>query len=504
MSAQANSVANTMLSQAITSLGLIQVAWAGAYGKEHYRMTSAYDADLAALASWAHNANELLHLATGWRRAQNSASEDDYLHPLTVVVDDFPPRLWESLSQLQRQGLSLLVILMDEQHKYVAAGSSAGGLNGYAQALGIYCSEPVECCLLSTISSCLNKCLEHKGVCLAHLVGPSPAPMPETPLIPDFNWQSFPPGPYNYSAKELPSLEAAALVRFLPELMQDTQTVALWTRSLHPGPLLKLGRRLQYCAVNGLVWQIAGLVKQNFHPVVFLSAVQIPLLLPELMGLEGCPVTFVILDGCCSYYTGSGKRQPLAKLHDFALLRTIPDMILAEPADEEEARAIMAALLRLQGLSALRLMTVPALNIPPAPEAKPLTIGQGRRLRQGRNLSFICLGPQVNIALLANETLRSWGLQAGVYDMRFLRPLDTDLLKDAAAAQRIVTVEDHSAVGGLGSAVSECLIDTGLVNQLHQFIKVGLDRDFLECAPEDHGICINSLLEAAKQALELT
>ena len=500
MSAQVNSVANTMLSQAITALGLIQVAWAGPYGKEHYRMTSAYDEDLAALASWAHNANELLHLAAGWRRAQDDVAEDALFQPLTVVIDDFPPRLWESLSQLQRQGLPLLVILMDERQKYVS-GSGEDGLTGYAEALGIYCSEPAECSLLSSISSCLNDCLEHEGVCLAHLIGSAQPPAPR--FIPAFDWQNFPPGPYNFNNKELPSLEAAALVRLLPELVHNPHTIALWTRSVHPGPLLKLGRRLQYCSVNGLVWQIAGLVKQNYHPAVFISAVNVPLLLPELMGLEGCPVTFVILDGCCSLYTAAGKRQPLAKLQDFALLRTIPDMILAEPADEEEARALMAVLMQRQGLSAVRLMTVPALNIPPAPEAKALSVGQGRRLRQGQDMAFICLGPQVNIALLANETLRSWGLQAGIYDMRFLRPLDINLLSEAAATQRIVTVEDHSVTGGLGSAVAESLIDTGLVNQLQRFVKVGLDRDFLECAPEDHGISINSLLEAAKQALEL-
>lgn len=500
-----------MLSQAITALGLDCVAWAGPFGQEHYRMTTAYNEDLAVLSSWAHNSNELLHLAIGWQRAHYALSKDQADGPsalaLTIVVNECPPKFWDSLHQVQRQGWPLLVILMDEQQKYLssAAHHHEHGLSDYAASLGIYCSEPAECHLLSSISQCLHSCLNNKGsVRLAHLIGSNASTPPSTLFGSQFSWNNFSPGPYNFPAKELPGLEAAALLRIANELLSTPSAVALWTRSVHPGPLLKLGQRLQYCSISGLAWQIAGLVSQHCHPVVFLPSVSIPLLLPELMGLEGCPVTFIILDGCCSFYTSTGKRQPLAKLHDLALLSSMPDLVLAEPADEEEARALTAALLRWPGLSAVKLMTVPALSVPSTYQTPPLNIGEGRCLRQGQDLAFICLGPHVNVALLAIETLRSWGFQAGVYDMRFLQPLDRTLLSEALSAQRIITVEDHSIRGGLGSKIADIITASGMSSQIRQFIKVGLDQDFLECDPEDHGISINSLLQAAQHALELT
>ncbi len=502
MSVPANSLANIMLSQALTAMGLSQVAWGGQHGQEHYRMTASFSESLASLAAWAHNANELLNLTAGWMRAQNCQSRSSSAGPVTVVIEECSPKVWETLRLMQLQNTPLTVILMDEQRRYTDSSCLNGGLQAYAASLGIHCSNPTECNLLSSITQHIDDCLNHPGVSLVHLLGPESA-QTEQIFNRTFDWNRFPQGQYNLHAKEIPSLEAAALVRLLPELMQLPDTVALWTRSLHPGPLIRLGPRLQYCSINGLVWQIAGLVNQHYHPAVFLSAANIPLLLPELMGLAGCPVTFVILDGCSSPYTADGKRQPIAKLHDLALLNTVPEMVLAEPADEEDARSIMAALLKWPGLSAMRLIAVPAINIPPAAGAQPLSIGQGRILRPGRDLSFACLGPNVNVALLAIETLNSWGFQAGVYDMRFLHPLDIHLLKDALQTGRIITVEDHSVSGGLGSAAANAICDSGLCSQLQKLIKVGLDQDFMECAPEDHGISLNSLLQAAKEALEL-
>ncbi|MBQ7567201.1 hypothetical protein IJT17_00170 [bacterium] len=505
MSASPNSVASAMLSQALTIAGLSMVAWAGPHGAEHYRMTSDCDESLAKLSSWARQPNELLHLAVGWWRAlyaEDKASASS--SPLTIIVEDFPPKLWESLGQLQRQGLSVIVVLLDEQHRYVAETETEYcGLAGYGKAQGIYCAEPASCARLSSINSSLQQCLARSGVRVVHLLGSSANANRQEPFSPSFGWEYFPPSPYSQHTEDFPSLAAAALTRMMPEVLNSQRIVALWTRSLHPGPLTKLGPRLQYCSINGLIWQIASLVKRDYHPIVFLSAASIPVLLPDLMGLEGCQVTFVILDGCCTLYASNERRQPLAMLHDLGLLSSVPDMLIGEPADEEEARSMMAAMLNSPGLSALRLSSAPAINMPPAPTPKELAIGQGRRLRSGKDISFVCLGTTAHVALLTSETLRSWGVQAGVYDMRFLSPLDPELLSQAAASGRIITVENHSIDGGLGTLALEAVSRWGLGTHLQKAAKVGLDCDYMECAPEDHCISINGLLQAAKKILDI-
>lgn len=493
-----NSFTCTMLSQALTALGIAQVAWAGAQGQEHYRMTTSCEASLAEISAWAQEGGELLYLAIGWWRAHSLQDEANNTATLTVVIDSLPPKFWESLDQAQRLGISLMVILIDEHQQYVPTAQGSV-LQGYSQTLGITCSNPVDCHSLSAITASLSNAMERPGLRLVHLVGAGEPASPR--LYTPFSWDSFRPGPYNATAKSQQSLASSTLDKLVPTLLQFPQVIALWTRSLHPGPLLALGPRLQYASMQGLLWQLAALVDGGYHPLVFLSSNTVPTLVPELMELHNCSITFVILDSCTSMYDYQGQLVPLAKLHDMALLSTIPELIIAEPADEEDACSIISALLRHAGLSVVRLSATSTGSHPGTITPTASVIGQGQRLCAGEDLSFICLGHLAKLATLAVETLRRWDIKAGVYNMRYLRPLDITLLREACAPARIVTVEDHSVEGGLGTAVLETAAEYGLIPADFQAVKVGLDRDFMDCEPCDHSISLTSLQQAAREVL---
>ena len=95
-------------------------------------------------------------------------------------------------------------------------------------------------------------------------------------------------------------------------------------------------------------------------------------------------------------------------------------------------------------------------------EMKEIAIGTGRRLREGREIAILTLGHPGNFAAAAIRDLRSDGIEPGHYDMRFVKPLDTDLLHEVFSRyQKVVTVEDGTVTGGFGSAILEFMAENG-------------------------------------------
>ena len=107
---------------------------------------------------------------------------------------------------------------------------------------------------------------------------------------------------------------------------------------------------------------------------------------------------------------------------------------------------------------------------------KSLRIGKGSILSEGEDVAIIAIGVMVHKAQQAAENLRKEGINATVIDMHTIKPIDTELLDELAKkVQGIVTVEDHSIIGGLGSAVSEYLSE----NEPTRVVKIGVDDRFL-------------------------
>ena len=142
---------------------------------------------------------------------------------------------------------------------------------------------------------------------------------------------------------------------------------------------------------------------------------------------------------------------------DIALMRTIPGMVVINPADDVEARAAVRAAYEHQGPVYLRFgrLAVPVIN--DRPDYK-FELGKGVVLREGKDLTIIATGLPVSNCLEAAEKLAADGIDAKVINIHTIKPLDEELIVAAAKETgKVVTVEEHSVIGGLGSAVCDVL-----------------------------------------------
>lgn len=142
---------------------------------------------------------------------------------------------------------------------------------------------------------------------------------------------------------------------------------------------------------------------------------------------------------------------------DIALMRTIPGMVVMCPSDEVEARAAVRAALEYVGPVYIRFGRAPVPVINDRPDYK-FEIGKGTIVREGSDVTIVATGICVDSALGAAEMLAADGISAEVVNICTIKPLDEEIIINSAGKTgRIVTVEEHSVIGGLGSAVCDCL-----------------------------------------------
>lgn len=151
-------------------------------------------------------------------------------------------------------------------------------------------------------------------------------------------------------------------------------------------------------------------------------------------------------------------------VYDIAFMRHIPNIVLMMPKDENELRHMMKTALEYNdGPIAYRYPRVNGTGVPLDPELRSLPIGSWERLRPGDDVAVIACGPMVQVAEEAAEALKREGIQTGVVNARFLKPLDGGMLLDLArAGTKLVVIEEASQAGSLGSAVLEHYAEHGL------------------------------------------
>lgn len=188
---------------------------------------------------------------------------------------------------------------------------------------------------------------------------------------------------------------------------------------------------------------------------------------------------------------------------DIALMRTIPGMIVINPADATEARLAVRAAIEHNGPVYLRFgrMAVPTLF----GDDYDFKIGQGVKLAEGTDVSLIATGIEVEQALLARELLAADGISASVVNIATIKPLDEKLvLEEAKTCCAIVTCEEHTIIGGLGGAVCELLAEKYPVPVL----RVGVNDVFGRSGPAKElvsyfGLDAAAIAEKAKAAVAL-
>ncbi|MCR4819911.1 MAG: 1-deoxy-D-xylulose-5-phosphate synthase [Elusimicrobiales bacterium] len=145
---------------------------------------------------------------------------------------------------------------------------------------------------------------------------------------------------------------------------------------------------------------------------------------------------------------------------DMSLFRMLPDVACMAPADENELQHMLATALSLDKPVVLRYPRGKGFGVPLDPDLKILPFGKGRIISKGKDINFAAIGNRVHPAEKACEILKARGIDAGVADMRFIKPLDFELLQELSSMP-IVTVEDNSLAGGFGSAVIEAFNSAG-------------------------------------------
>ena len=145
---------------------------------------------------------------------------------------------------------------------------------------------------------------------------------------------------------------------------------------------------------------------------------------------------------------------------DLALMRTIPGMTVINPADDVSARAAVEAALKINGPVYMRFGRAPVPVLYDEKDYK-FEVGKGYVLADGKDVTIIATGITVFMALEAREMLRADGIDAAVIDMPTIKPIDSALITEyAKKTGKIVTAEEHSIIGGLGSAVCEVLSES--------------------------------------------
>ena len=184
---------------------------------------------------------------------------------------------------------------------------------------------------------------------------------------------------------------------------------------------------------------------------------------------------------------------------DIALMRTIPGMVVINPSDDVEARAAVKAAYEYVGPVYMRFgrLAVPVIN--DTPDYK-FELGKGVVLREGKDVTIIATGLPVANCLEAAEKLATDGINAKVINIHTIKPLDEELIVAAAKETgKVVTVEEHSVIGGLGSAVCDVLAEKSPT----KVMKIGVNDVFGESGPavelvKKYGLDANSIYEKVK------
>ena len=160
-------------------------------------------------------------------------------------------------------------------------------------------------------------------------------------------------------------------------------------------------------------------------------------------------------------------------------MRVIPGMTVVVPSDDVEARAVVRAAYELDGPVYMRFarLASPVIN---DSDTYKFEMGKGIVMREGTDVTIVACGLMVSEALDAAEALASEGISAEVINMHTVKPIDADLIvKSATKTGHVVTVEEHSVIGGLGSAVADVLCEQAPT----PLVKIGVQDVFGESGP---------------------
>jgi 1-deoxy-D-xylulose-5-phosphate synthase len=247
----------------------------------------------------------------------------------------------------------------------------------------------------------------------------------------------------------------------------------------------------------------AGLATEGFRPVVAIYSTFLQRAYDQVIHdvcLPNLPVVFAIDRGGLVGEDGPTHHG----LFDITYLRSLPNMTVMAPKDENELRHMLYSALQQPGPVAIRYPRGKGLGVTIDTDYKVIVLGQAEILRQGKDLTILALGTTVYPSMDAAAILEKEGLSVGVVNCRFVKPIDVRLADLASSTDRVLVVEENIRQGGFGGAVLELFSDLGLSNV--RVKRIGLPDKFVEHGPpgllkEKCGLDTSGIMKEAKNLI---
>jgi 1-deoxy-D-xylulose-5-phosphate synthase len=251
----------------------------------------------------------------------------------------------------------------------------------------------------------------------------------------------------------------------------------------------------------------AGLATEGFRPVVAVYSTFLQRAYDQILHdvcIERLRVVFAVDRGGIVGEDGPTHQG----LFDLSYLRSLPNMVVMAPKDENELRQMLATALQHDGPVAIRYPRGTAMGVALESPVAALPIGKAELLREGDDVVILALGRCVSEGLKAHARLAERGVRATVVNCRFVKPIDVDLIAGVARrVPRIITVEENVRQGGFGSAVLEALNDQGITHVAVE--RLGVPDIFVEHGSPDvlrakYGLDADGIVKAAARLMRPT
>ncbi len=248
----------------------------------------------------------------------------------------------------------------------------------------------------------------------------------------------------------------------------------------------------------------AGLAAEGFRPVVAIYSTFLQRAYDQILHdvcMERLPVVFALDRGGIVGEDGATHQG----LFDFAFLRSMPNMVVMAPKDENELRRMLVTALQHEGPIAFRYPRGVGEGVALDPEVTGLPVGKAELIAAGDDVAVLAIGRGVPEALKAHQRLAERGIRAAVVNCRFVKPIDAELIVATAhRVPRLITVEEHVLQGGFGSAVLELLNDEGIRHAAVE--RIGVPDCFVEHGPPQllrahYGLDAAAIVKAADRLL---
>jgi 1-deoxy-D-xylulose-5-phosphate synthase len=393
--------------------------------------------------------------------------------------------------------------------------SRSGDVRGYAESLGVPYTGPIDGHDVDALVDALIALRAAPGPALLHVrtkKGCGFAPAEDDP----FKWHATTPFDVATGARKpvspTPPSWTACFAGALARIARRDPRVVAITAAMPDGTGLdkfavEFPERVYDVGIaeQHAVTFAAGLAAEGLRPVCAIYSSFLQRGFDQIVhdvALQELPVTFV-LDRAGLVGADGPTHHGLL---DLAYLRAIPHLVIASPRNENELQHLLATAIESGRPFAIRFPRGAATGMVLDPDPKPLPIGRGEILRDGRDAVIVALGKTVPAALVAAERLAELDLSVAVIDARFVKPLDVEVIGDVAARVRaVVTVEDHARANGFGTAVLEALADVAPGVPVH---RLGVGDRFIEHAEQDAqwrhaGIDADAIVERTLAALDL-